>query len=322
MQTYFSPESDQIARHSAVILFGSHTQRMRLQQMADNMGCIVSDGYWIVQDGPGYSNPPNIHLLLIDLTSISERPIRELSNIASYLEASGAKALIWTDMEGLDEVYAIMPIHQCHFLVGASDAEAMLMMSGAMRRGKMEQLHDNSVEGEFGALHRISDELANFARTLARIAEHDDAPPLGFAERPVSFRAAPAIALQPLVDKTPYAAPVLSSGFVRETIKLRRMRDAHFDAELFADPAWDILLDLLAARLEGKSVSVSSLCIAASVPATTALRWITGMTENGLLLRRMDPKDARRVFIELSEDVAHKLHAYFADIRGRNGMSA
>jgi hypothetical protein len=54
-----------------------------------------------------------------------------------------------------------------------------------------------------------------------------------------------------------------------------RLRSQHFVPALFADPAWDILLDLAAARIDGRMVAVSSLCIAAAVPATTALRWIT-----------------------------------------------
>src|SRR3546814_5849017 len=55
---------------------------------------------------------------------------------------------------------------------------------------------------------------------------------------------------------------------VRALIRARRMRDQFFRSELFADPAWDMLLDLMAARLEHKRVSVSSLCIAAAVPVT------------------------------------------------------
>jgi hypothetical protein len=44
------------------------------------------------------------------------------------------------------------------------------------------------------------------------------------------------------------------------------MREQFFGPDLFADPAWDILLDLYAARLEQQRVAVSSLCIAAAVP--------------------------------------------------------
>ena len=51
---------------------------------------------------------------------------------------------------------------------------------------------------------------------------------------------------------------------------------AHFvrvDAELFGDPAWDMLLDLTAARAEHTRVSVTSLCIASAVPPTGAPGW-------------------------------------------------
>ena len=61
-----------------------------------------------------------------------------------------------------------------------------------------------------------------------------------------------------------------------------------------------MLLDLTAARIEGQPVAVSSLCIAAAVPPTTALRWIKAMTDMGLFERVADPKDRRRIFIELS----------------------
>src|SRR3546814_15893799 len=80
---------------------------------------------------------------------------------------------------------------------------------------------------------------------------------------------------------------------VRALIRARRMRDQFFRSELFADPAWDMLLDLMAARLEHKRVSVSSLCIAAAVPVTTALRWIKSLTDEGRFVRRADHKIER-----------------------------
>jgi hypothetical protein len=53
-----------------------------------------------------------------------------------------------------------------------------------------------------------------------------------------------------------------------------------------------MLLDLLQAEIAQHRVPVSSLCIAAAVPATTALRWIKTMTDVGLFKRRADPHDA------------------------------
>ena len=61
-------------------------------------------------------------------------------------------------------------------------------------------------------------------------------------------------------------------------------------------------------------MAVSSLCIASAVPATTALRWIKTLTDNGLFVRRADPTDGRRVFIELSPETADAMNAYFAEL--------
>jgi len=105
-------------------------------------------------------------------------------------------------------------------------------------------------------------------------------------------------------------AVAIDAQAIRSVIRMRRLRDEYFAANLFGDPAWDMLLDLMAARLESKPVAVSSLCIAAAVPATTALRWIKRMTDEGLLVRRSDPEDGRRVFIELSDAAADAMMRY------------
>ncbi|MFZ5707808.1 MAG: winged helix DNA-binding protein [Pseudomonadota bacterium] len=104
---------------------------------------------------------------------------------------------------------------------------------------------------------------------------------------------------------------LLDAAAIRDMIRARRMREHLFGHGLFADPAWDILLDLTAARLEGRAVAVSSLCIAAAVPATTALRWIKQLTDAGLLRRVADPEDGRRVFIELTDRAARAMGDYF-----------
>jgi hypothetical protein len=100
-------------------------------------------------------------------------------------------------------------------------------------------------------------------------------------------------------------------------IRHRQLRARFFDGELFADPAWDMLLDLTAARAEHTRVSVTSLCIASGVPPTTALRWISQMTQAGLLERVEDESDRRRAFIALSAPAADGMARYFAEL-GRN----
>lgn len=101
---------------------------------------------------------------------------------------------------------------------------------------------------------------------------------------------------------------------VRQVIRQRRQREQYLPADIFADPAWDMILDLYAAHLEGNLVSVSSLCIAAAVPQTTALRWIKLLTEKGLFRRTEDPADGRRINVDLSEEARSQLDAYFGSI--------
>jgi DNA-binding MarR family transcriptional regulator len=75
-----------------------------------------------------------------------------------------------------------------------------------------------------------------------------------------------------------------------------------------------MLLDLTAARVEHTRVSVTSLCIASGVPPTTALRWITQLTEAGLVERIEDDTDRRRAFIALTDKAADAMARYFAEL--------
>ncbi|MFC0203372.1 MarR family transcriptional regulator [Novosphingobium soli] len=99
----------------------------------------------------------------------------------------------------------------------------------------------------------------------------------------------------------------------RQTYDDRRRRTKIFRSdELFGEPAWDILLDLFIAAKERRCVSVTSACIGSAVPSTTALRWITILEKQGLLVREADPGDARRVYVKLSARGYAAMLEYFA----------
>ncbi|MDT9598967.1 winged helix DNA-binding protein [Sphingosinicella rhizophila] len=98
----------------------------------------------------------------------------------------------------------------------------------------------------------------------------------------------------------------------RRSYMSRRERDRIFGGRLFADPSWDILLDLFIAQHEGQNVSVSSACIAASVPSTTALRHIAHLVEIGLVVRRPHPRDSRSTFLELTEKGRTRMNLFFS----------
>ena len=142
-------------------------------------------------------------------------------------------------------------------------------------------------------LVQLSREVHRIAGTLARLsasAATHEAPPTGGEE------------LLPVpVEK------------VRALIRARAHRARYLPEGLFADAPWDIMLDLLEAEISNRQVSVSSLCIAASVPPTTALRAISEMVAKGLLTRRKCPVDRRRAYIELTPKLSASLRRYFVE---------
>lgn len=108
-----------------------------------------------------------------------------------------------------------------------------------------------------------------------------------------------------------------TEGFVRNMLKDRLDRGRFFPTHLFADPAWDMLLELYAAELGQRRVPVSSLCVASNVPSATAIRWINTLEREGLIERQPDPLDRRRFFLALSKKASNVFGEYFSTIAKR-----
>jgi DNA-binding MarR family transcriptional regulator len=176
----------------------------------------------------------------------------------------------------------------------AERAAALAIATSGIYRA--DRLSDVASDRSTERLRQLRDEVSRIASTLARLST---GPEETRRPEPVA----------PSAD-----IPPVSADIVRSVIRGRRLRSRFFEEELFADPAWDMLLDLLQAEIAQLRVSVSSLCIAAAVPATTALRWLKTMTDKGIFLRRADPHDGRRVFVELSPTASQAMRRYFAEV--------
>lgn len=107
---------------------------------------------------------------------------------------------------------------------------------------------------------------------------------------------------------SPIAKPHHSASMARtleQNVRLiqsvRQRRARLFGAELFADPAWDMLLELFLRDLRQRPISVAGLCIASRVPATTAQRWMDKLESEGWLRRSADPSDRGRLLICLTD---------------------
>jgi DNA-binding MarR family transcriptional regulator len=102
---------------------------------------------------------------------------------------------------------------------------------------------------------------------------------------------------------------------IRAALKARRQRSDFFSAKLFADPAWDMILELYAASLTERRLSVSRLAERSGVPMTTALRWIATLEAEGLIERQEDPFDKRRYFLLLSDNGANAMKSFFDQLQ-------
>lgn len=80
-------------------------------------------------------------------------------------------------------------------------------------------------------------------------------------------------------------------------------RNEALGVHIFRDPAWDMLLDLFAAKERGQQLSVSSLCCGSGVPQSTALRTVQRLEEQGVIEREGDPNDLRRSWVRASPEV-------------------
>lgn len=98
--------------------------------------------------------------------------------------------------------------------------------------------------------------------------------------------------------------------FAQAMIAERARRYQFFNGHLFSDPAWDILLELFVAELEMREVPVTNLCLTSNVPDTTVLRWIKTLSFEGLVLRRKDKIDKRRVLVQLTRPAYEAMLTY------------
>lgn len=267
--------------------------------------------------------------VLVDLRGLAANDPRLDAALARLLAWPGwcdARPLLLVDAGALDVVAGTLDAGFDRLLCDPSLSDiglALCLLARDSTAGA--RLHDIGPDSDAARLEQLSAEVRRLAQTIDRLAREDrDDPGRGLRDRDPDYMPHPPAHPGPTEGRTGRdakggAGSGASRAEVRAVLQARRLRDRFLPGDLFADPAWDMMLDLMAARLDDKRVSVSSLCIAAAVPPTTALRWITQLTERGIFQRRNDPDDARRVFIALSDEAADSLAGWFSAAR-RTGL--
>ncbi len=303
----------------ARITIFSDNSRTRSQWSEDlrGAGFLSIDGGEIVQllDGPVTRLGD---VVLLDCAAYGDgldaRMMAALNRLDMRIARSGAQLIVSASMEALDDVFSALDQSRAQILVQPTRAESLVAVGRVLANVGDARVREMSEEDRLNLLH-LSQQVEAIAHKLEGLSEHrkprsavSGSPAPEAARQTAPLTNAPA----QLFNSSRPALP--DPKLVRKMIAGRIARARFFEADLFSDPAWDMLLDLTAAHAEKARVSVTSLCIAANVPATTALRWLKQMVESGIFERVADESDRRRAFIELSENSLDAMARYFEHV--------
>ncbi|MET3713576.1 DNA-binding MarR family transcriptional regulator [Sphingomonas trueperi] len=250
-----------------------------------------------------------VQLLLLEAEGVPPDLLEPLLiRLGAMAEARGIPLLATVTPGQIDAAIGLLP-HSAVVQCAPGDVDRLGAILSLLRE-PVARLHDGIRDQEKMRMRRFHEEVARIADSLSRLTRSE------LPERGASVRNE-AMAFR--MDGGSETVET-DAAEIRRVIRARRMRAEFFEGDLFADPAWDMLLDLYAAELEHRQISVSSLCIAAAVPPTTALRWIGTLNEAGLFDRKADPSDRRRAYIALSESARRGMERYIAAVK-RAGLS-
>lgn len=250
-------------------------------------------------------------LVLVDCPVIEGTELAALTRLDMRAARSGTQLVVSTSIGSLDDVFSCLDQSDAQILVSPSRAERVIAL-GRLLTADGARVRELSNHDRLSLL-RLTEQVSLIAQKLETMSlPEDDDNVVAASAFSFDGDGARDPATQRLVRNA--RAPLPDPRLVRKIIRQRQLRGRLFAGDLFADPAWDMLLDLTAARAEHKRVSVTSLCIASGVPPTTALRWISQMTDIGLFCRAEDDTDRRRAFIALSDKAAETMAHFFAEV--------
>jgi|CXWL01.1.fsa_nt_gi DNA-binding response OmpR family regulator len=141
--------------------------------------------------------------------------------------------------------------------------------------------------------------------------------PRQVAERVTKLLAEPTPSRAVVLVETPStevsATPVATQAYWLLKERKGRMARERIMGEGFKDePGWNMIMELMHARLSGQKVPVSALCAASGVPQTTALRRLGELMGDGYIAKERDPNDARRLWVQPTERTVELVQKYMS----------
>lgn len=319
--SYAAPGGDAAGLRLTLSVFADRADlRLQMREDAEGAGFRIAGAGKLddLLEGPTMALGD---VILLDCPRVDGAALAALARLDMRVARAGASLVVSTSVEALDDVFAVLDQCEPQILVSPTRAERLIALGQVLASMSGQRVRELSEQDRL-VLLRLTEQVTQIAERIDRLQAGGPSLPeagalAGQGAQGASVfrfdlaRADAGAEEEALVRPAPLPQP--DPRLVRRLIRRRQMRARFFDGDLFADPAWDMLLDLTAARAEQARVSVTSLCIASGVPPTTALRWIGQMTGAGLLQRNEDETDRRRAFITLTDKAADAMARYFVE---------
>lgn len=116
------------------------------------------------------------------------------------------------------------------------------------------------------------------------------------------------------VDPLPFADGSGLHLIARRVLEARRRLGALSPGDLLRDTAWDMMLELFIALQTGRRLCVKDLTLLCGESPAGAVRRIDRLQAAGLVGRKVDRQDHRRVFVELSDRGFEAMRAMLEDL--------
>lgn len=159
----------------------------------------------------------------------------------------------------------------------------------------------------------LANRLRSIAAELVGLSKNVDSDGLTFPAKPFMLTSQDAEACEDVGD-------LELAAHAESLYQERRRRSRYFPEHLFAEPAWDILLDLFVNGVRSRAISITSACIAGGIPATTGLRWLGVLEREGLLVREVSADDARVTWVRLSDYGMNTMRSYIGEFCGASSQ--
>ena len=242
-------------------------EALQILRQAPEIDVVVSDIYMPTTDG--------IEFLGTVRREFADRPWLQL--------------LLVTGQASLETAIAAMRLEASDYLFKPIEPKSLReAVQHALSRAESIRQVRSATKDSAGSreLMQIADTARALAEDVRRTIEQDS-----------SRRAAPGGV--PRQSSRPEEASLRTLNLLQ---KLQEARTGIFGEAVMPEPAWEMLAELMRARMAGQHLSVTSLALSSRSPMTSALRRIEDLIQGGLVARMPDPADRRRTHVELTPE--------------------